>query len=182
MALFSFDRNRYNANGNGNGKPQAEGVGSGSGLATMAAPPPIPSTGVTPERQQYLVQMRATMPEYSVPAAAFAQGGGRANRAPGDTTHVPAPFDATGWKTVWLDHITYQCTDYRKAAAFYSAVMGWKVRNDDGKRVVMDMGDVGGIIMTNGYVAPPPPPPPAAGNDSAGRGRGDQAVEDVGAH
>ena len=45
----------------------------------------------------------------------------------------------TGWKTVWLDHITYQCTDYKKAAAFYSAVMGWKVRSDDGKRIVMDM-------------------------------------------
>ena len=111
----------------------------------------------------------------AVPVAAFAQGGaGRGNRAPGDTTHAPAPFDATGWKTVWLDHITYQCTDYKKAAAFYSAVMGWKVRNDDGKRVVMDMGDVGGIIMTNGYVAPPPPPAPT-GNDSAGRGRGGQA-------
>ncbi len=61
MALFSFDRNRDNANGNGNGngaKPQADGVGSGSGLATMVAPPAIPSSGVTPERQQYLVQMR----------------------------------------------------------------------------------------------------------------------------
>ena len=44
----------------------------------------------------------------AVPAAAFAQGGGgrpdsanagrgRGNRAPGDTTHAPAPFDATGW-------------------------------------------------------------------------------------
>jgi pilus assembly protein CpaF len=62
MALFSFDRNREagNGNGNGNGKSQADGggIGSGSGLATFTAPPAIPSTGVTPERQQYLVQMR----------------------------------------------------------------------------------------------------------------------------
>lgn len=112
----------------------------------------------------------------AVPAAAFAQGGagGRGNRAPGDTTHVAAPFESTGWKTVWLDHITYQCTDYKKAAAFYSAVMGWKVRDDNGQRVMMDMGDVGGIIMKNGYVSPPPPPAPASG-DSAGRGRGGAA-------
>jgi catechol 2,3-dioxygenase-like lactoylglutathione lyase family enzyme len=106
-------------------------------------------------------------------AAAFAQGGadttrrGRGNRAPGDTTHAPAPFDPTGWKTVWLDHITYQCTDYRKAAAFYSALMGWTLRSDDGSKALMDIGDVGGVIMTNGYVPPPAPP---AGDTSGGRG------------
>jgi len=119
----------------------------------------------------------------ALPAASFAQGasgraggdstnrGGRGNRAPGDTTHVPAPFDPTGWKTVWLDHITYQCQEYPKAAAFYSAVMGWKLRSDDGQRAVMDIGDdVGGVIMTNGFVPPPPRPAPPA--DSAGGGRG----------
>jgi len=123
------------------------------------------------------------MAALAVPTVSLAQGGGRGqdstagrgrlgNRAPGDTTHVAAPFDPTGWKTVWLDHITYQCTDYAKAAAFYSAVMGWKVRSDDGKQVVMDIGDdVGGIVMTNGFVPPPPPPAPAAG-DTAGGGRG----------
>ncbi|MEP6495793.1 MAG: VOC family protein [bacterium] len=121
----------------------------------------------------------------AVPAASFAQGtgrgaardsaaGGRGNRAPADTTHAPAPFDSTGWKTVWLDHITYQCTDYAKAAAFYAAVMGWKVRSDDGRQVVMDIGDdVGGAILTNGFVPPPPTPAaaPVAG-DTAGGGRG----------
>jgi len=117
------------------------------------------------------------------PAATFAQGtggragadstgrGGRGNRAPGDTTHVPPPFDPTGWKTVWLDHITYQCQDYPKAAAFYAALMGWKLRSDDGTKAVMDIGDdVGGVIMVNGFV--PPPPPPATTGDSAGGGRG----------
>ena len=114
----------------------------------------------------------------AVPAVSFAQGGdstarrGRGNRAPGDTTHAPAPFDPTGWRTVWLDHITYQCTDYAKAAAFYAALMGWKVRSDDGQRAVLDIGDdIGGIIMTNGFVPPPPAPNPPA-NDSAGGSRG----------
>jgi catechol 2,3-dioxygenase-like lactoylglutathione lyase family enzyme len=114
----------------------------------------------------------------ALPAASLAQGGagaggrGRGNRAPADTTHAPAPFDPTGWKTVWLDHMTYQCTDYRKAAAFYSAVMGWTLRSDDGSRAVMDMGDVGGVIMTNGYVAPPPPPPRGADTGGGRGGRG----------
>lgn len=124
------------------------------------------------------------MAALAVPVASFAQGTGRGdsttagrrvgNRAPGDTTHAPAPFDPTGWKTVWLDHITYQCTDYAKAAAFYTAVMGWKVRSDDGKQVVMDMGDdVGNVIMMNGFVPPPPPAPaPVPAGDTAGGGRG----------
>src|SRR5256885_12872350 len=79
----------------------------------------------------------------AIPSLARAQGVGRANA---DTTHAPAPFEPTGWKTVWLDHITYQCTDYKKAAPFFSAVMGWTVRSDDGKQIVMDIGDdVGGF-------------------------------------
>ena len=99
----------------------------------------------------------------AMPAMSWAQAGdgtaarGRGNRAPGDTTHVPAPFEPTGWTTVWLDHISYQCQDYKKAAAFYAAVMGWTLRGDDGSKAVMDAGDVGGVIMTNGFVPPPPP-------------------------
>ncbi|HEX4684908.1 MAG TPA: hypothetical protein VH277_19470, partial [Gemmatimonadaceae bacterium] len=88
----------------------------------------------------------------ALPACSFAQGGsdsttrrGRGNRAPGDTTRAAHPFDPTGWSTVWLDHITYQCTDYGKAAAFYSALMGWQLRSDDGTKAEMDIGDVGGV-------------------------------------
>lgn len=113
----------------------------------------------------------------AVPAVSWAQGGdsttlrvARGNRVPGDTTHAPAPFEPTGWKTVWLDHISYQCQDYKKAAAFYTALMGWTLRSDDGAKAVMDAGDVGGVVMTNGFV-PPPPTPPREGTDTAG-GRG----------
>ena len=109
-----------------------------------------------------------------LPMLARAQGGRRG--APADTTHAPAPFEPTGWKTVWLDHITYQCTDYAKAVPFYAAVMGWKVRSDDGQKIVMDLGDdVGGVIMTNGYIPPAPrpvPTPPPGDTTGGGRGGG----------
>jgi catechol 2,3-dioxygenase-like lactoylglutathione lyase family enzyme len=115
----------------------------------------------------------------AMPAASLAQGRGadstgrgRGNRAPGDTTHAPAPFDRTGWKTTWLDHITYECTDYPKAVAFYSAVMGWKLRSDDGKQALMDIGDVGGAVFKNGFVPAPTPPAAAVPGDTTGGGRG----------
>ena len=70
----------------------------------------------------------------AVPAFAQAPAAGRANQAPRDTTPLVPPFAPTGWKTVWLDHLNYQCTDYKKAAAFYATLMGWKIRSDDGKQ------------------------------------------------
>jgi catechol 2,3-dioxygenase-like lactoylglutathione lyase family enzyme len=106
------------------------------------------------------------------PMSALAQGGavggrgtaadsGRAGRgrggAPRDTTPLIPPFQSTGWKTVWLDHLNYQCVDYKKAAAFYATLMGWKVRSDDGKQCVLDIGEKsGGIIIRGGLAAPPP--------------------------
>ena len=33
-----------------------------------------------------------------------------------------------------LDHITFRVADYQKEAAFYVALMGWKLRSDDGKQ------------------------------------------------
>ena len=81
-----------------------------------------------------------------------------------DTTAIKAVFDATGWKTVSLDHIAFQVADYQKEAAFYHALMGWTLRSDDGKRAVMDVGDWGSVILEQG----PPGPPP----DTTGRGGG----------
>jgi catechol 2,3-dioxygenase-like lactoylglutathione lyase family enzyme len=94
----------------------------------------------------------------ATPAVALAQepAAGR-GAAPRDTTPLVPPFEATGWKTVWLDHLSYQCVDYRKAAAFYATLMGWKVRSDDGKQALLDMGEsAGGILIRGGLTAPPP--------------------------
>jgi catechol 2,3-dioxygenase-like lactoylglutathione lyase family enzyme len=90
----------------------------------------------------------------SLPAASFGQARAGAQR---DTTPLVPPFAATGWKTVWLDHLSYRCADYEKAAAFYVALMGWTVRSDDGKQAVLEIGDnCGDVIMRSGLTAPAP--------------------------
>ena len=85
------------------------------------------------------------------------------------------PFEPTGWKTVVLDHLSCQVADYPKEAAYYQALMNWKIRSDDGKQAVLDIGDWGGLIIRGGYVAPPPPPtpptPPPSADPSAGSGQ-----------
>src|SRR5688500_3989646 len=75
MALFSFDRKESAvavANGNGNGHGNGNGNGHGDAVmdaaaiaaaasaATISPPPmpPMPAPSITPERQQYLMQMR----------------------------------------------------------------------------------------------------------------------------
>ncbi|HEY9225215.1 MAG TPA: hypothetical protein VIP11_01125, partial [Gemmatimonadaceae bacterium] len=69
----------------------------------------------------------------SVPLSrAFPQGqcAGRDRDSSAACNKAPfkAPFESTGWKTVLLDHFSMQVTDPEREAAFYAALMGWKVR------------------------------------------------------
>src|SRR4051812_23454377 len=99
---------------------------------------------------------------------ATALGQGRCMRrlgSPGcDTTAIKPMFDATGWNTVSLDHLVISVADYQKEAAFYTALMGWKQRSDDGRQAIMDIGDWGTVILKQGVFP--------ASTDSAGGGRG----------
>jgi catechol 2,3-dioxygenase-like lactoylglutathione lyase family enzyme len=108
------------------------------------------------------------------PLAAFGQGrcsSPETKGTPGcNTTPMPAPFEPTGWKTILLDHFSLHVVDLEKEAAFYNALMGWKVRSNDGKTIVMDMGKVGGVLMRGGLV--PADPEPARGNGGGNRGGG----------
>jgi len=109
------------------------------------------------------------------PASAFAQGqcgGARAGTPECDPTPAKLPFESTGWKTVLLDHLSCQVVDYPKEAAYYAALMNWKIRSDDGKQAVLDIGDWGGLVLRGGYQAPPPAPAgePAASGRGGGRG------------
>jgi len=63
------------------------------------------------------------------------------------TAPIKPVFTPTGWKTLALDHITFQMPDYRKEAAFYMTLMGWKLRSDDGKQAVLDVGHWGSAIF-----------------------------------
>jgi catechol 2,3-dioxygenase-like lactoylglutathione lyase family enzyme len=63
---------------------------------------------------------------------------------------IPAAAGPAAFKTVWLDHISYAVTDYRKSTAFYRDLMGWEIRNDNGKnQCTMKIGDIGEIIIRN---------------------------------
>lgn len=66
------------------------------------------------------------------------------------TTDIPPVFAPTRWKTVGLDHVTFNMADYRKEAAFYIALMGWTLRSDDGTQAVLDMGSWGSALFKKG--------------------------------
>ena len=65
-------------------------------------------------------------------------------------TSAPAPFEPTAWKTVWLDHISFEVSNYKETAAFYHALLGWKLGKDTGSQNQCEIGDVGGIIIRRG--------------------------------
>ena len=89
------------------------------------------------------------------------------------TTDITPIFEPTGWKTVALDHLTFRVADYRKEAAFYIALMGWKLRSDDGTQAVLDMGDWGSAIFKQ---AAPGALDAAAADGGRGRGGPVRAV------
>src|SRR3954447_9662633 len=128
----------------------------------------------TISRRQLLIALGAAVAVR--PASAFAQGqcgGARAGTPECDPTPAKVPFEATGWKTVLLDHLSCQVADYPKEAAFYAALMNWKIRSDDGKQAVLDIGDWGGLVLRGGYQAPPSSPETeAAAAAAAARGGG----------
>ena len=66
------------------------------------------------------------------------------------TLSEPAPFAATGWKTVWLDHFSFGATNYKKSVSFYVSLLGWKPTYDEGSQNELMMGDVGDIIIRGG--------------------------------
>jgi catechol 2,3-dioxygenase-like lactoylglutathione lyase family enzyme len=68
---------------------------------------------------------------------------------------VAAPFDGTNWKTVWLDHISFQVADYKANVAFYEALLGWKPGVDEGSQHQVQIGDVGDAIIRGGNALDP---------------------------
>jgi catechol 2,3-dioxygenase-like lactoylglutathione lyase family enzyme len=75
----------------------------------------------------------------------------------------PIPPSTAKWKTVWVDHISYQVADFRKSAEFYVDLMGWEVKSLAATQCTLEMGTAGGIIIRNG----PRPQTPATGTPPA---------------
>ena len=90
------------------------------------------------------------------------------------TAQIQPVFPPTGWKTVALESIVFEVAEYKKEAAFYTALMGWKLRNDDGKQAIMDLGTWGSVIFKGAApgTMPPAPDPTAAGARGARGGGG----------
>ena len=95
--------------------------------------------------RRQLIQSLALAAAAAAPGATLlAQG---AQKAP---SMIPAAQGAAPWKTVWLDHISYAVSDYRRSAAFYRDLMGWEIKNDEGSRqATLKIGDIGEIIIRN---------------------------------
>jgi catechol 2,3-dioxygenase-like lactoylglutathione lyase family enzyme len=129
--------------------------------------------------RRQLIQSLALVAAGAIPGVAAAQNA--AQRPP--AAPIPPAFEATGWKTVWLDHISYAVSDYRKSTAFYRDLMGWTIRNDNGTQATLDINGIGGIIIRNrrapadGQTSAAPAGQPAAatnGQPAAAGGGGGQ--------
>lgn len=90
--------------------------------------------------RRQLVQTLALMAVGSPVASAVAQS---------VATNPVKPASGTPWKTVWLDHISFQVSDYKRSVDFYTDLMGWKVVNDTGTQAAIDINGIGGIIIRN---------------------------------
>jgi catechol 2,3-dioxygenase-like lactoylglutathione lyase family enzyme len=91
--------------------------------------------------RRQLIQSLALAAAAAMPAASVA-----AQTAPA----IPAATGPAPWKTVWLDHISYAVSDYRRSTAFYRDLMGWEIKKDNGtNQCSMKIGNIGGIIIRN---------------------------------
>lgn len=86
--------------------------------------------------RRQLIQSLAMAAAAAAPASLMAQSPA--------TSMTPAP-----WKTVWLDHISYAVTDYKRSVEFYKNLMGWEIRNDNGSQATLNIGNIGSIIIRN---------------------------------
>jgi catechol 2,3-dioxygenase-like lactoylglutathione lyase family enzyme len=70
--------------------------------------------------------------------------------------NVPLPFEPTGWKTVYLDHISYAVTSYKETVAFYEALLGWRGLGDEGSQNETEISpEIGGLLIRGGNATSP---------------------------
>jgi catechol 2,3-dioxygenase-like lactoylglutathione lyase family enzyme len=118
--------------------------------------------------RRQLIQSLALAAAAAAPAAA-AQNGSAASG-------IPAPTGPAPWKTVWLDHISYAVTDYKRSTAFYRDLMGWEVKSENAaqNQCTLKIGDIGEIIIRNNRRAAGQAAPAATSGQTAQSGQSDR--------
>jgi len=113
--------------------------------------------------RRQLIQSLALAAAAAAPAgAALAQGAQKAST-------IPPPHDPAPWKTVWLDHISYAVSDYRRSTAFYRDLMGWTIKNDNGtNQCTLDINGLGEVIIRNNRQARGDAPAAASAQPAGG--------------
>ena len=85
--------------------------------------------------------------------------GNRKNRRKGEAKgklNVPLPFEPLGFKTVYLDHISYAVTSYKETVAFYEALLGWQGLGDEGSQNETQIApEIGGLLIRGGNAMAP---------------------------
>jgi catechol 2,3-dioxygenase-like lactoylglutathione lyase family enzyme len=106
--------------------------------------------GLLQDFERGKMSRRQLIQSLALAAAAAAPGGTLLAQGAKAPSMIPAAKDPAPWKTVWLDHISYAVSDYRRSAAFYRDLMGWEIKNDEGSRqATLKIGDIGEIIIRN---------------------------------
>ena len=106
--------------------------------------------GLLQDFERGRMSRRQLIQSLALAAAAAAPGGTLLAQGAQKASSIPPPHDPAPWKTVWLDHISYAVTDYRRSTAFYRDLMGWTVKNDNGtSQCTLDINGLGEIIIRN---------------------------------
>src|SRR5579884_1504851 len=76
---------------------------------------------------------------------------------PKDLEGKPAPVASKSpLKAVGINHISYQCADYKKVRDFYTDLFGVPVSKDDGKQAYLWLGDAYIVVRNNADGNPKP--------------------------
>lgn len=106
--------------------------------------------GLLNEFERGRMSRRQLIQSLALAAAAAAPGGTLLAQGTQKASTIPPPHDSAPWKTVWLDHISYAVSDYRRSTAFYRDLMGWTIKNDNGtNQCTLDINGLGEIIVRN---------------------------------
>jgi catechol 2,3-dioxygenase-like lactoylglutathione lyase family enzyme len=131
--------------------------------------------GLLEDFERGKMSRRQLIQSLALAAVAAAPGGALIAQGAQKASTIPPPHDPAPWKTVWLDHISYAVSDYRRSTAFYRDLMGWTIKNDNGtSQCTLDINGLGQIIIRNNRQGRGEGAAATGGGQPASGGRGDR--------